>query len=228
MKFRISCFICLIFVTVLSSSLQADDRSEIDFFIYGGKYSETDLLPIVFKQETEYKDSYIGVIGGSIPFDTNLRFAEFEAEVNLVKHFGIMNHFELNGLYIARISNLFYLPISFAFGEGLSIASQNPLLENKDKGIYIYGRRFDYATGLLILNNLGFYPLGTQIQTDRIYSRNVLNYVMMELDFGLNNVQYDPRIFIRIHHRSGVFGLYCSSDPACGSNFVTYGVKFSI
>ena len=38
-------------------------------------------------------------------------------------------------LMIARVSNLFNLPMSFAFGEGLSIASQNPLMENQKKDL---------------------------------------------------------------------------------------------
>ena len=96
--------------------------------------------------------------------------------------------------------------MSFAFGEGVSLTSQNPTMENKRKGFYL-------DTGLF--------------QFQAIESRNFLNYVMVELDYRVWDTSYNPRIFVRIHHRSGVFGLLCPPDPACGSNFISYGVKFS-
>ncbi len=51
----------------------------------------------------------------------------------------------------------------------------------------------------------------------------LLQYLMAELDFGLPAVSWHPRLLIRAHHRSGVFGVFC--PETCGSNFVSYGVK---
>ncbi len=181
-------------------------KNKVNVLLYGGKYTETDLLPILFRQKTDYKESYIGVLGLNIPLAYKIRFIDFESEFLLSKHFGNMNHWEADTLMVARISNLFHLPISLALGEGISLASQNPTLENKSKGFY-------FNSGLF--------------QFHEIKSRNLLNYVMVELDYELWNHQSDPRIFLRIHHRSGVFGLFCPPDPACGSNFVTYGLKLA-
>ncbi|MBP7284013.1 MAG: hypothetical protein KBA66_20680 [Leptospiraceae bacterium] len=193
-----------LFVPIFSESVKRDNK--VNFLFYGGKYTETDLLPILFSQKTDYRDSYIGVLGLNYPLLYKIRFLDFEAEALFGKHFGIMNHWESDILMLARISNLFYLPMSFAFGEGVSLTSQNPTMENKRKGFYL-------DTGLF--------------QFQAIESRNFLNYVMVELDYRVWDTSYNPRIFVRIHHRSGVFGLLCPPDPACGSNFISYGVKFS-
>lgn len=193
-----------LFVPIFSESIKKENK--VNLLFYGGKYTETDLLPILFSRKTDYRDSYIGVLGFNYPLLYKIRFLDFEAEALFAKHFGVMNHWETDLLMIARIQNLFYLPISFAFGEGVSLASQNPTMENKRKGFY-------FDTGLF--------------QFQAIESRNFLNYVMVELDYRVWDTHNNPRIFIRIHHRSGVFGLLCPPDPACGSNFVSYGVKFS-
>lgn len=50
-----------------------------------------------------------------------------------------------------------------------------------------------------------------------------LQYLLAEMVFGLPSVSWHPRFLIRIHHRSGAFGIHCSGT--CGSNFVTYGFK---
>lgn len=202
-------------------------KSKYDLFFYTGKYTETDLLPILLKQKTEYKNSYILVSALNFPLGININFLKFEAEGQLTKHFGIMNHMEVNSLLVARVENLFFLPIGFAFGEGISIASKNPKLENKKKGIYFADYYFSPIQSYYLLAN-GFYPIGGSIQTESIRSKPILNYLMVEFDYALKNFQYYPRVFLRIHHRSGVFGLYCPPDPACGSNYITYGIKFRI
>lgn len=56
-------------------------------------------------------------------------------------------------------------------------------------------------------------------------SNVLLQYLMGEIDLGLPSVSGWPRLMMRLHHRSGVFGVYCSNT--CGSNFVTYGVKYA-
>lgn len=55
-------------------------------------------------------------------------------------------------------------------------------------------------------------------------STNVfLQYLLAEIVFGLPSVSWHPRFMIRVHHRSGAFGIHCAGT--CGSNFVTYGLK---
>ena len=53
----------------------------------------------------------------------------------------------------------------------------------------------------------------------------LLQFLMVEFDFGFPGVAGWPRFMMRVHHRSGVFGLHCPST--CGSNFITYGIKIA-
>ncbi len=60
---------------------------------------------------------------------------------------------------------------------------------------------------------------------DNLSDNGLLQYLMMEFDLGLPSVSGWPRFMMRVHHRSGVFGLHC--PETCGSNFVTYGFKIA-
>lgn len=212
----------------MTYSIHSSDKKYRDVLFYGGKFTDTDLLPIVLRAKTDYKASYIGAAGIIQPSNYRLGIFNFETEVHSVKHFGKMNHFEINAFYVARIQSILGFPMSIAIGEGLSLASENPKLENKKKGIYFGNEQTDFYTGTLAISKTIWIPEYTRIQKDSIQSRNILNYVMIELDYGFPSLEYFPRVFIRIHHRSGVFGLYCPPDPACGSNFVSYGLKLRI
>lgn len=175
-----------------------------NFVIYGGIFTTTDLLPILLRQKTDYRESYIGSIGLSRPLDYRIRWFDFLWEANVTKHFGQMEHWEANAFYIVKIGRIFGSPFSASLGEGLSLASENPRLENKAKGFYLDG-----------------------YQSQAIESRALLNYMMVELSSYLP-LERKTEIFLRVHHRSGIFGLYCPPDPNCGSNFISYGFRTSI
>jgi hypothetical protein len=114
-------------------------------------------------------------------------------EGQAVRHLQYQNHWELNGLFLLR-----WLPFpwdgfvdtSFAFGEGLSYATDVPDLE---------------ARGLE--------------DTPRL-----LNYLLFELAFSPPGQPALSLIF-RLHHRSGVFGLFGGKRDA--SNAVLMGVRFA-
>ena len=220
-------FRLILFILVFSLFAESD-RKKHSLVLYRGKYTETDFSPILFRQDTKYLDSYINVLGYNRPLYTRLRFATFETEFDFAKHSGIMNHFEAGGILIARSDKILGSNFSLAFGEGISIASENPKLENRKTGIRILGNDYDFLTGAYILTRLNFFPLGTEIQTDTIKSRNALNFIIFELDYQIPKLNDSLKVFMRVHHRSGIFGLYCPPDPACGSNFISYGVKLSL
>ncbi|MBP7283035.1 MAG: hypothetical protein KBA66_15740 [Leptospiraceae bacterium] len=180
-------------------------KSKYDFLFYGGQYVNSDLLPISLYGDIAYKRSFLGVMGVNRPLDIKIAFLRFEVEGLVGKHVGVMNHIEVDGLFVTRVPNLFSLPMSFAIGEGLSWTSQNPILENVKKG-------FDRGA----------------FSVYDIESRALLNFLFVEFDYGFPNTDYYPRIFVRIHHRSGIWGTYCPPDPPCGSNFLTYGIKLSL
>lgn len=187
---------CLL-VLLFSGPLLASDWSML---AYGGKWTETDLLPILFRQRTDYRGSYLWALG----MNRHIRqydFLSVEAEGTLAGHSGAMTHGESTAAVVGRID--LPLGIRLRAGEGLSIASRNPGLEN---------RRFDPLRWPLVLKSQKSSP--------------VLNYLSFELDAGLPDGFQESRLLFRIHHRSGIFGLMC--PPTCGSNFISYGVRLGL
>ncbi len=183
---------------ISASALFAGDAAPRGLSLYGGPYTETSLQSILFRAETDYRPSYIAVLAYSMPIDSGLRVVDLEAEGQVAKHLGMMQHMEVNGVFVARRSVGRYF--SFAVGEGLSYATRNPELENPRKDIF-----------------------GLQY---REHSRPFLNYLLFEVAGRAPLMPENMMLFLRIHHRSGAFGMYC--PPTCGSNFVTYGARFSI
>nr|WP_232227809.1 hypothetical protein [Leptospira wolbachii] len=199
----ISVYLFSTFIPIKDLNSISIPKENWNLVMYGGIFTTTDLIPIVFRQKTDYKESYIGSLGISRPLDYRIRWFDFLWEGNVTKHFGEMNHWELNGFYIVKIDRMYGSPISLSLGEGLSLASENPKLENKAKGYYLDG-----------------------LQKDAIESRALLNYMMVEISSYLP-FERKTELFLRVHHRSGIFGLYCPPDPNCGSNFVSYGFRTS-
>ncbi|PJD99498.1 MAG: hypothetical protein CK427_15620 [Leptospira sp.] len=164
-------------------------------------------LANVFNSNTRFYNSRIIMLGATRELDYKMRFLNFALEADLGKHYGVMNHWEGDLLFVAKIKNIGDLPFHFSMGEGISYASKTPTLENASIGYDLLRRRTNY--------------------TFEIETRPLLNYLMMEVEFGSYESSY-PRVFVRIHHRSGVFGLYCDFPPGCGSNYLTYGIRLPL
>ncbi len=205
MKYIILLF-CISFFSIWGSE-NLNNNHKTSILLYGGIFVNSDLLPISLQGDIAYKKSFISAIGINKETGWNYKSVRFEYEGILAKHSGMMKHGEINGALIGRVPNLLGLPMSFGFGEGLSWASQNPLLENLNKGLD------------LSRNTISDYD---------IESRRLLNFLIIEMDYGIPSIARNPRVFVRIHHRSGIWGVFCPPDPPCGSNFLTYGVKINI
>lgn len=199
---KIFLFICIFFLQDLFSD-SVKKRSSV--VLYSGLFINSDFGPIILNGDIAYKNSYIAFGGYNYRMEPKIRSISFETETILGKHWGVMNHYEIAGMLIARSKRFNLIPITFAFGEGLSLANEAPILETKKRG---------YDRGVLNLVNIE-------------ETRPLLNFIMVEVDFKLPS-EWFPKLFVRIHHRSGIWGTYCPPDPPCGSNFLTYGVKLSI
>ncbi len=177
-------------------------RSPWHIAYYEGKYSRTNLGEILLSGRTKYEESHIAVLSLARPLAQSLWGLDFEGEGQLVRHTGIQKHLEFNGLVLARLDRPFRgSGLSLGIGEGLSLATRNPDLENVQRSV-----------------------LTPNLSTET--SRKLLNYLVFEVAFELPAVDfYRPEAFLRVHHRSGIFGTLCPS--ICGSNFVAYGVRFS-
>jgi len=119
----------------------------------------------------------------------------FEVEGGLATWFGQQDHQELNGLFLYRWLKFPWnhvVKTSLALGNGLSLASQDPKLEEA----------FHMGTG----------------------TTKLLYHIAVEVDFALPTAEHWS-CFVRIHHRSGVFGLMNDLDG--GSNVVALGLRYS-
>ncbi|GBF50982.1 hypothetical protein LPTSP4_25130 [Leptospira ryugenii] len=169
---------------------------------FGGVFVNSDLAPISFQLDFKYQPSYIWGFGFNQGITPRFSIFQFELEGILARHTGAMNHYEAVGVGIARIPNLFGSNFSLAVGEGISFASRLPRLENWDLG---------YDKGRFV--------------TDDVESRATLNYLLFEVDYSIPGFSDKTKIFSRIHHRSGIYGVFCPPTPPCGSNFIVYGFK---
>ena len=186
-----------------STSLHAlDEPDRTDITFYRGQFTRSNLGNIALKADTDFKPSYIFTGAVSQPAPMAFFGLPMEWEGQVVHHSGSQKHLEFNALIMARMGDSLDfsgVPVSFAVGEGHSLATRNPDLENPRS----------------------FYGINGESE----YSRNLLNYLVFELEIGLPVDAYEPRAFLRIHHRSGIYGTFC--PRTCGSNYIAYGVKFS-
>ena len=99
--------------------------------IYVGQYSDNALNEII-RFQTELEDSYIYVLSVGKELGRLKDYVSMEVEGQLGKHSGGQSHGELNGSFTLRWLPFpwdKYLDTSFAFGNGLSYAFEEPELE---------------------------------------------------------------------------------------------------
>ena len=166
---------------------------EFDLLFYGGKFNDVTLHKILFRQQTEYRQSYVWVAGLNYKLGKFFGPVTVETEGLLAKHTGLQDNWEADVLMVIRGQWVWANRFSFsiAIGDGFSLASEVPALEKKENP-------------------------GTSV---------LLQFLMFEFDFGFPGIAGWPRFMMRVHHRSGVFGLHC--PDTCGSNIITYGIKIA-
>ena len=164
--------------------------------VYSGRYVDSALVEdILLSSELDTRDGYLAALAYSERFHSfSDGGGQWEWEGQLVQHFGDQDHQEFNGLVAVRWQRFPWsekLRTSAAFGEGLSLATEEPPLELESQG------------------NSG--------------TNELLNYLLLEATFGLPSApSWD--FVLRIHHRSGIFGLF--DDVSGGSNVVAVGLKY--
>ncbi len=139
------------------------------------------------------RDSHVSVAGGSRTVAEYNRYLLFETEFNAAKHFESQNHWAFNGALSAR---WMIFPWDGLVNSTLSFGvGPSYALESSD----IEGETKEDTSRFLI-------------------------YMVTELTFGPPGRRGSRwESFLRIHHRSGAFGLIRES---VGSNFITFGVRY--
>jgi len=129
-----------LFVLALCAGTSAAAADEHDFSasIYGGVMTDEDWIHAITGQ-TDLEDSYIlaGAVGWTFHRPASRQWS-LELEANVVRHFGIQDHFELNAPVLTARWEDFpwdrYLDTSLAYGIGPSFASTTPEYERIRKG----------------------------------------------------------------------------------------------
>ncbi len=160
--------------------------------IYQGFATSTDLgQTLVFDIKSE-DSQFTGLVVNRKMFPF-WRYFTFELEGQVLRHYGKQELWEYNGLFMIRFHPFLLdstVNIEFAAGEGLSYASELPVIE--------------------------------QDQHPDAASR-FLNYLVFEIAVTLPQYR-EWTLATRIHHRSGVFGLF--NGTRGGSNFLALGLRY--
>jgi hypothetical protein len=105
--------------------------------LFVGRFADNQLLKILFEGDSfdlHFEDSYIVTLSVAKEFARWKRYIAFELEGQVGKHWGLQDHWEFNAALVFRWL-LFpwdrYLDTSFAFGEGLSYATDEPFIEGE-------------------------------------------------------------------------------------------------
>ena len=173
----------------LASAPVAFAEKEWALTLLGGQYSGSKLLELGGK--VDFKDSYTAGLAVSYQFVDWGPHIRWELEGQMLKHFGEQEHVELASSINARWITFPWnrsLETSVAFGGGLSVTSEVPVLEKRDP--------------------------------DNSNAATLLHYLLIEAAVGLPKSNWS--LVGRVHHRSGIFGLFSHS----GSNVLSLGVRY--
>lgn len=160
--------------------------------LYLGQLTEANLsdeLLLLKLGAVDIRRAYLAGIGYGHLLARPLDALSLEVEGFIGRHFGTQHHTELVTSTIARWSSPSW-PITLAIGEGLSLTSRVPELEDE------------------------LHP--------RTGSRKLLNYLALEATLSPSSMPAWS-VVARIHHRSGVFGLFGGVHGA--SNMLTLGLR---
>lgn len=162
---------------------------------YGGKAAKDRMLEILTRYNTGFLDTHLVAVAPAWVHGRG-KHVRREVEGQVVKHWGLQDHWELNLAYVGRWMTFpwdHYVDTRFALGGGVSWASEVPFIEPRAK------------------------ELGQE------ESSQLLGYVLIEFEFAPPR-ESNWSGFVRLHHRSGAWGIF--DDVRGGSNFVTLGTRY--
>lgn len=157
--------------------------------VLGGRYAGKEFRDMF--EGDGFKDSYTAGLSIAYQFTDWGKHMRWELEGQMLQHFGEQKMVEFAGSINVRWITFpwdRYLDTSVAFGGGLSVTSEVPVLEKSD-------------------------PRSSEAAT-------LLHYLLLEAAVGLPNSDWS--LVGRMHHRSGIFGLFSHS----GSNVLEIGVRY--
>lgn len=194
LKHRFLSCLCPLLLAPLASPAGAEPPRYLT--VYGAIYSPERMIDILRLQGRETDSSnYLVAAALAQEIGATGEYLRWEIEGQLVQHFGVQGHQEVNAVLIARWTRFpwdRWLDTGFAFGSGLSYATRVPELEPRSN-------------------------------EDDEESARLLKYLLVEIEAELPNAP-QWSLVARLHHRSGVYGLFDGVDG--GSNFIGVGLRY--
>lgn len=137
-NFTLAIIILLIGFSATSAYTNQAEEKLYSLNIYAGQMTTNNWEDFFgFGDQLNFKNSYLTAITLGRRIGTYKKMASFEIEGQVVKHFNIQDHWELNALVIARWDAFWwdkYIDTSFAFGLGQSFATAEPEIEKLNDG----------------------------------------------------------------------------------------------
>ena len=163
--------------------------------VYGGRYFDNSLPDEILQfRPLDPLDSYLATVAYSEVLSRRDRY-RWEAEGQVAQHFGDQDHLEINGLFIFRW-------LAFPWNE------------------YV---RTGFAIGDGLSYALETPKLEEETHLDEGGTNQLLNYFLLELTLAAPSWKRWS-IIGRVHHRSGIFGLFDGVDG--GSNILALGLRY--
>ncbi len=185
----------LLIIIVLLFTSSLCVASERYLTVYGGKYSDDNLGELLANEPIEFENSTFAGLAVAKRISEFHPSYQWEVEGQIGKHFHDQIHWEFN---IAAIVRWKRFPWNHYLRTSVAI-----------------GDGLSYATEVP--------PLELKSHTNTGATR-LLNYLVIEMTVSPPQVQ-NWSIVGRIHHRSGVFGLF--NNVRGGSNVLALGIKFA-
>jgi hypothetical protein len=136
--FAVAIIILLIVFSAASAYPNQVEEKLYSLNIYAGQMTTNDWEDFFgFGDQMNFTNSYLAAVTLARRIGTYKKMASFEVEGQVVKHFNIQDHWELNALVIARWDAFWwdkYIDTSVAFGLGPSFATAEPVIEKLSEG----------------------------------------------------------------------------------------------
>ncbi len=190
-------FVILVVLLWLLPGSPVQAEKPRDFIsVYGGVNFEERVIEFIREASPTFQRSYIGALSYTHSW-ARTGGARWELEGQLVRHSGLQQLWEINVVPAVRWMDAPWdhiVDTRFAIGWGLSWASEEPPIEPRQEDEPGEGE-----------------------------SARLLSYTLLEIEFMPPQANRWSG-FMRIHHRSGVGGLFGGVEG--GSNFLATGVRY--
>ncbi len=194
--FHIGC-LAVLGVVCLATGVDAGVPAASDKYhisVYWAKNSPDRFMDILTRMSPEFRRSYLVALAGGCRI-ARWQWIRFEVEGQGVLHTGMQEHFEVNAVAVAR-----WMDFPWDHWIDTRIA---------------FGEGLSYAFRTP--------PLEPRKNPDAERSARLLNYLLAEVEAVVPRLP-QWSIFVRVHHRSGVFGAF--GKVRGGSNFIGTGIRY--